>query len=195
MFSDKCESFEVVKFMTDIKSEPKHGQSGLDYNNYIISTLFNEKRNDIILNLVLMNYDSKILILTGLRDHAKFLCKKLKKFQISCEYTEYKDINSSPILISTILKTEMLYKFDFKYNMDLIILCYNSGCISQLFGHIHRMCDRLFLPKVISLVDNNFISIKNWNNDLKFYKDRECIITEETITPNAKNARFIPNCN
>lgn len=86
LFCDYNLPFNVFKINTGIMPNRKMTRFGTtEYNTLLQNTLYNDIRNQIILDLVCHNITFKILILTSLVDHAVLLNDALVKKGITSD--------------------------------------------------------------------------------------------------------------
>jgi len=172
--------FIVYKTMTNVAPEVELGANGqLNYGKMVSSLCYNDERNELIKSIVCSNPERKILILTGLVDHAKLL---VKEFQGLNERVDFlagtkKKYNDSRILIGTFSKIGT--GFDEKsacadYNgvrIDLLILASSikkHGLLEQNVGRVFRAD----FPTVYHLVDNHPVFKRHWGAVKGWYLSR-----------------------
>jgi len=181
--------FTVMKVNTNVKPERKMNKQGtLDYTALVRDTLFNERRNKIIIDLVLANKDKTIIILTSLVDHVMLLYNKLKELQVECAYMcgntkNYKDSN---VLVGTTSKIgtgfdSATVSTDYRGRpFELLILACSIKKYSMLVQNVGR-CFRSKDPYVMHLVDNDDIYKNHWNKAKRWYTSRNGVVVETTV--------------
>jgi hypothetical protein len=184
--------FNVMKILTNTKPIRKHNRmGGVDWASLVQDTLMDQRRNQIILNLVAANLNRKILILTSLRDHATLLYDSLQQMRIPSDYlcgTKRGYIDST-VLVGTISKIGT--GFDPATScptyagkpFDLLILACSIKKYSMLVQNVGRVFRAQF-PTVMHLVDNDDIYKSHWYKARKWYIARGGILTEHNIENN-----------
>lgn len=182
--SDKA--FTVYKVITNIKPERKKNKiGGIDYLKLQNATLFDERRIDILINMVKVNLNFKILILTSLVDHALLVHNKLDTLKISCDFLcgNKKGYSDSNVLIGTMSKIGT--GFDpatscpnYKGSpFDLLFLVSSIKKESMLVQNVGR-CFRADFPTVMHFVDDDDIYKNHWYRAKKWYEKRNGKIIE-----------------
>ena len=178
--------FTVYKVITNIKPERKKNRmGGIDYLKLQNTTLFDERRVDIIINMVKVNLNFKILILTSLVDHALLLHNKLDGLGISCDFLcgTKKGYSDSNVLIGTMSKIGT--GFDpanscpnYKGSpFDLLFLVSSIKKESMLVQNVGR-CFRADFPTVMHFVDDDSIYQNHWYRAKKWYTKRNGTVIE-----------------
>jgi hypothetical protein len=181
--------FTVFKVKTGVVPERRlNKMGGVDWSYLVSSTLLNKDRNTIIINLVKLNLDRKILILTSLKGHSTLLADLLKLESIDSDYligTKNKYVDS-PVLIGTISKIGT--GFDPatacpEYQgqpFDLLILACSMkkhAALTQNIGRVFR-CDS---PIIYHLVDDDSILKKHWYEARQWYLSNGATIKNYTV--------------
>lgn len=137
-----------------IKSETKVNKMGkLDWNSVLKSQCLNEKRNQIIVNIITFFKTRNILVLCKLVEQSKFLLNRLKEKgeQVDMFVSTQKKFNhDSRILISTFSKTGVGFDHP-KLDMLIIASDVEEG-IEQYVGRIFRRQDTT--PIIIDILDD-----------------------------------------
>ena len=182
--------FSVMKIMTNTKPVRKHNRmGGVDWAALVQDTLMDQRRNQIILNLVRSNLDRKILILTSLRDHSTLLYDSLQQMGIPSDYLcgTKRGYTDSTVLVGTVSKIGT--GFDPATScptyagkpFDLLILACSIKKYSMLVQNVGRVFRAQF-PTVMHLVDNDDIYKSHWYRARKWYIARGGTITDHNIT-------------
>ena len=171
--------FNVYKFQTGIKIESKLTSQGtIDWNSVLDIQCNNQKRNNIIVNLVRYFINRTILILVKRKDHALLLKKLLLENDI-----DEKDIDTffgtkkfcnydCKILIATYSKGGV--GFDFP-RLDMLITAADvEAGFQQYIGRIFRRDDTT--PIYIDLLDENNIIKKHSKVRTKVCKENGGLI-------------------
>nr|QBK90581.1 MAG: A18-like helicase [Pithovirus LCPAC104] len=177
IFKISKKPFNVYKVNTGINFEiPLNKQLKPDWNNIVAKLIQNDKRNDIIINLVEKNKEYKILILTSRKKHVDILFKRLTDLKKSVDYMygNKKKYTDSDILIGTISKIgtgfdEKSFAENFNgFRINLLIIVISIKNVQLLEQCVGR-CFRSEFPNIITLVDdigiikNHFYRYaKNW---------------------------------
>ena len=178
--------FTVYKVITNITPERKKNKiGGIDYLKLQQATLFDERRVAIIVNMVKINLNFKILILTSLVDHAMLLHNKLDSLKISCDFLcgNKKGYSDSNVLIGTMSKIGT--GFDpatscpnYKGSpFDLLFLVSSIKKESMLVQNVGR-CFRADFPTVMHFVDDDSIYKNHWYRAKKWYCRRNGNVIE-----------------
>ena len=178
--------FTVYKVITNIKPERKKNKiGGIDFLKLQQTTLFDERRIEIIINMIKVNLNFKILILTSLVDHAMLLHNKLDLLKISCDYLcgTKKGYSDSNVLIGTMSKIGT--GFDpatscpnYKGSpFDLLFLVSSIKKESMLVQNVGR-CFRADFPTVMHFVDDDDIYKNHWYRAKKWYNKRNGTVIE-----------------
>ena len=186
--------FTVYKVITNIKPERKKNKmGGVDFLKLQQTTLFDERRIDIIVNMIKINLNFKILILTSLVDHALLLHGKLDFLKISCDFLcgSKKGYSDSNVLIGTMSKIGT--GFDPatscpNYNgspFDLLFLVSSIKKESMLVQNVGR-CFRADFPTVMHFVDDDDIYKNHWYRAKKWYNKRNGTVIEYKCPPQPK---------
>ena len=182
------EPFTVIKVNTGVKPERRLNKMGtIDWSALVKSSLFNERRNKIISNLVAENGEKHILILTSLVAHAKFLYKELLDTGESCDFMcgKRNSYDNCRVLVGTISKISTGFDpsalcSDFMGNhFNMLILCCSIKKYSLLEQSVGR-CFRVDNPTIYHLVDNDSIFKSHWQKAQRWYRTRKGQITEYT---------------
>lgn len=189
VFRESSIPFSVMKIMTNTKPIRKHNRmGGVDWISLVNDTLFDDRRNRIILELVKNNLNYKILILTSLRDHATLLYSNLEKMGIASDFlcgTKRGYVDSN-VLVGTMSKIGT--GFDPATScptyagkpFDLLILVCSIKKYSMLVQNVGRVFRSEF-PIVMHLVDNDDIYKSHWYKSRKWYLKHGGIITDHII--------------
>jgi len=189
VFRESNNPFSVMKVMTNIKPIRKQNRmGGVDWASLVETTLMDERRNKIILEIVAKNTQFKILILTSLRDHATLLHNMIDQRGIPSDFLcgnkrGYKD---SVVLVGTTSKIGTGFDPATScptYNgkpFDLLILVCSIKKYSMLVQNIGRIF-RSDFPTVMHFVDNDDIYKNHWYKARKWYMSHGGIITDHVI--------------
>jgi superfamily II DNA or RNA helicase len=163
--------YRVIKFETKIKllPMPLNRQKKPDWTKYV--GLYNSdiSRNEMIVSLVNKHKDSKILILTGRKDHANMLFGLLSEIgeDVSVMMGGMKSYRNARVLIGTVSKIgtgfdEKMACADYdgkRLNLLISVQSTKSEAIlEQTTGRVFRAAN----PEVIDFVDDNPISKRHW---------------------------------
>lgn len=181
--------FNVMKIVTNTKPlRVMNRFGGIDYTKLIRDTLMDERRNDIIINIVLENLNFKILILTSLKDHTLLLHDILEKKNVSCDYLcgTKKGYIDSNVLLGTVSKIGT--GFDPATScptyagkpFDLLLLVCSIKKYSMLIQNVGRVF-RAEFPTVIHFVDDDTIYHNHWTKAKKWYLARGGSISEHNM--------------
>jgi len=182
------DDFKVIKYNTGIQVPIEINKNGKpDWSKLTRKLCEEPDRNDLILQIVRDNVAKgfKVLILTWLSDHVKFLHQQISLEGISCEFltgskTKYID---SRVLVGTIAKIgkafdeKMACTTEVKGRLDLLLLVgsiKSRNALEQGVGRVFRAAS----PNVIHFVDDNKISKRHWTSPRPWYKSRKGEITE-----------------
>lgn len=188
--------FNVVKVLTPFVGVRKKTVTGnVNWDELRKSLLFNEKRNNLIVDLVLANPDYKILILTAMKDHVKLLHESLVKKGETCDFMtgNKKSYNDSRVLVGTLSKIST--GFDEANNcanfggirINLVILCISIKSVALFEQSIGRGF-RSDMPNIIQLVDNDNIIKSHWRVANKWYEEHNGMVYIEDLR---KDPRYI----
>jgi hypothetical protein len=160
----------------------------VDWCTLVNNTLMDERRNNIIFNIISKNLDRKILILTALKDHATLLYDGLISRKITCDFLcgTKKGYIDSNVLVGTTSKIGT--GFDPATScptyegrpFDLLLLVCSIKKYSMLVQNIGRVFRSEF-PTVMHFVDNDDIYKGHWYKARKWYLARGGVITEHNI--------------
>lgn len=197
VFRESNKPFSITKVITGVKPERKMNRlQGVDYLHLQKTTLFNERRNNIIVELVIKNLKNKILILTALKDHAMLLYNNLTEINVSCDFLcgGKKGYHDSNVLIGTISKIGTGFDPatscpDYKGSpFDLLLVVSSIKKEDMLIQNIGRIF-RADFPSVLHFVDDDEIYKSHWYAARKWYLSRNGTISEykcPTNTPDIK---------
>jgi hypothetical protein len=178
-----------MKIITNTKPFRKFNRMGnIDWTSLVQNTLMDERRNDIIFNIISKNLNHKILILTALKDHATLLYDGLVNRKISCDFLcgTKKGYIDSNVLIGTTSKIGT--GFDPATScptyqgtpFDLLLLVCSIKKYSMLVQNIGRVF-RSDFPTVMHFVDDDDIYKGHWYKARKWYLARGATITDHNI--------------
>lgn len=184
--------FNVIKVNTNTVPERKKQRNGrTNYSHLVSTTLLNERRNNIIFDIVKSNLHRKILILTSLVEHTQLLHTGLEKLHISSDFLcgSKKGYVDSSVLIGTVSKIgtgfdPATYCTTYKGEpFDLLILACSMKQYSMLVQNVGRVF-RAESPIIYHLVDNDNIYKGHWYLCRKWYLSHNGTISEITIPNN-----------
>ncbi len=184
IFIETTKKFTVKKILTNTKVKRKLNYQGkTDYLKLVHDTLFNDRRNDIICNIVRHHPDHSILILTSLVDHVALLYNQLKDSE-SCEFLcgKKQDYKDSRVLIGTTHKIGTGFDQasscrDFKgTQFNLLILVCSIKKYQMLVQNVGRVL-RSDSPTIYHFVDEDAIYHNHWALCQRWYKKRNALIT------------------
>jgi superfamily II DNA or RNA helicase len=181
--------FTIMKVITNVTpARKKNRMGGVDWASLVTETLYNERRNKIIVDLVCANLDRKILILTSHVDHVDLIDRMLKQKKIHCDTLcgNKKSYDDATVLTGT--KSKIGTGFDQAtfcpvYDnrpFDLLILVCSIKKYQQLLQNVGR-CFRAAKPVVMHLVDNDSIYTSHWYKARKWYLAHGGSIVEYNI--------------
>lgn len=190
---DSNKSFNIMKIKTNMTPVRKQNRmGGTDWASLVRDTAFDQRRNQIILNLVAANPQYKILILTALKDHATLLHDALQGMNITSDYLcgTKRGYVDSQVLVGTVSKIGT--GFDPATScptyagkpFDLLILTCSMKKYAMLVQNIGRVF-RAEFPTVMYLYDNDDIFKSHWYKVIKWCKSRGGILSEHDI-PNTE---------
>ncbi len=169
--------FQVYKVNTGVPAERVPNAVGTtDWSHLIKSVLFNEKRDQLILEIVKSNPQYKILILSSMVEHVKLLHGKIE-LEEKCDYlagSKGEHFNSR-VLIGTFGKVGVGYDesnccadYDGEpINMLILVTSVkNEKKLEQFIGRVFRS----ELPVIIQLVDDDSILKSHWSKFKKWYQ-------------------------
>ena len=169
--------FTVMKITTNTKPERAlNRQGGINWAALVESTLFDERRNFIICNLVLANPTRTILILTSRVDHAYLLQQQLTELNISCgtmvrnqnTYAECQVLIGTMSKIGTGFDQESACDNFSGRRFDTLILASSIKKYSMLVQNVGRAF-RTECPTIMHLVDDDSIYTNHWYKCRKWY--------------------------
>lgn len=169
--------FKVVKVNTRTKPERvMNRQGGVNWTELVKNTLFDQRRNDIILDLVTSRPDSTILILTSLVDHVNLLYHRLRELGVSCDYMagNRKNYSDCRVLVGTLSKIGTGFDQetacpDFSgRRFDTLILACSIKKYQMLVQNVGRAF-RSEYPTILHLVDDDNIYKNHWYLCRKWY--------------------------
>lgn len=181
--------FTVFKLNTGTKPERTLTRTGgVNWAALVQSTLFNERRNAIIVGLVTQNPNSTILILTSLVDHAMLLHNILQKLGVSSDYMcgTRKTYHDCRVLVGTMSKIGTGFDQatacpDYSgRRFDTLILASSIKKYAMLVQNVGRAF-RSEWPRIMHLVDDDNIYKSHWYKCRKWYLSRGGIINDYTI--------------
>jgi len=176
--------FKVVKIRTGLHFNTKtNAQGKLDWSHLVNEMIINDKRNNVIKNIVLRNKENKILILTSRIDHVKRLKELLPDESIDTLCGNKKNYKDSRVLIGTLSKIST--GFDEKNacldfggkRIDLVILATSikdSALLEQSIGRGFRSD----FPIIYDIVDENGVLKNHYYCRYQWYKDKNCDFEE-----------------
>lgn len=180
VYRTTTKEFRVIKHSTRIKPErKKNRQGGTDWIALERTIAMNPERNQQALEIVQLNKNFKILILTKLVDHVKELEKlfKAKELDVDSFYGTKKKYRDSRILIGTISKMGTGFDqasscADFSgENFNLLLLMCSIKKYAQLEQNVGRAF-RSDFPTVVHFVDDDSIITSHWYICRKWYLQR-----------------------
>jgi hypothetical protein len=181
--------FTVMKITTNTKPPRAMTRTGgINWPALVHATLFDERRNAIIMNLVIQNPTSTILILTSLVEHTMLLYNMLQRMGVSSDYMcgSRKTYHDCRVLIGTMPKIGT--GFDPATScpdyagrpFDTLILAASIKKYSILVQNVGRAF-RSKWPCIMHLVDNDSIFINHWYKCRKWYLARGGVISNHNI--------------
>lgn len=192
VYRESHKPFNIMKINTNFKPiRKKNKMGGTDWTALVRDTAFDERRNQIIINLIMSNLQFKVLVMTQLREHTMLLYNVLKRAGVSCDYLcgtkkGYVDPN---VLIVTSEKAGT--GFDpatacpthSGRHFDLLIMARSMKKYSMLVQNFGRVF-RADFPTIMYLVDNDNIFKSHWYKVRKWCLTRGGILTEHNIPNN-----------
>jgi hypothetical protein len=189
IYRESSKPFTVMKINTHTVPERKLNRiGGIEYASLVQSSLFNERRNTIILSLVTANLNFKILILTSMVEHATLLHSALEGMGVTSDYLcgtkrGYKDSN---VLVGTTSKIGT--GFDPATScptyagrpFDLLIMVCSMKKYSMIVQNVGRVF-RAEFPTVMHLVDDDNIFKSHWYKARTWYLTHGGTITDHHI--------------
>lgn len=176
--------FNVFKYNTGITVDIKLNRIGdPDWSALQRSIAESEERNNMALELVKLNTNYKILILTWRREHVNYMVTKLQERGETVDFMcgNKKSYSDSRILVGTIKKIGTAFdektacdNFNgFRLNMLILLGSMKSiALLEQVAGRVFRA----EFPQIIHFVDDMKISENHWNEGQRWYKSRNgCI--------------------
>lgn len=195
VFRETDKPFEVIKINTNIKPVRKMNRmGGVDYTSLSKTIVLDERRNEIIVNLVINNPNNTILILTNLVEHVMLLHDLLQKRSVSCDYMcgSRKFYQDSRVLVATSSKVGTGFDQstacpDYSgRRFDLLLVVFSIKKESILVQNVGRVF-RSDYPTVMHFVDNDDIFKSHWYKCRKWYLKHNGNIKEHTVViPEAK---------
>lgn len=180
IYRDFSGPFTVYKTLTKVTPERVFDVRGkLKWSDFQYNTLFDQKRNTLILQLVNTFKERKILILTARKDHTAELHKLILQLGIGCDFycgtkKEYQD---AAVLIGTMSKIGTGFDpatscdtFDGR-PFEILILASSIkkyAMLTQNVGRVFR-CEN---PTIFHFVDDDPIYDRHWKKCLKWYIPR-----------------------
>lgn len=177
--------FNVLHIMTGVIPDLKKQD---DWSELTKTIAFSDDQNKIILSLVRDNKDKRILILTGLVDHVKYLHGAVVKMGISTDWmagTKGK-YNNCHVLVANVQKIGT--GFDAKtccsdYDgvpFNYIIIAWSIKLKTMLEQNVGRGF-RADNPTIAHLVGDHYILEKHWKSDRPWYLANQGKITDYII--------------
>ena len=189
VFRESDKPFNIMKIATNVKPIRKQNrQGGTDWAALVHDTAMDQRRNQIILNLVAANPNYKILILTALKDHATLLHEAILKMGITSDFLcgTKRGYIDSKVLIGTHQKIGTGFDpatscptYDGR-PFDLLILACSMKKYSMLVQNVGRVF-RADFPTVMYLLDNDDIFKSHWAKTKKWCITRGGILSEHDI--------------
>ena len=155
----------------------KSGQMGFAQMITLLSQ--DEKRNLLIIDLIKKSIEEgrkKVLIVTSIVDHAKYLCESLKEFKTCLVYGGCKP-NQLTIaksnLVNVVVATYQFLEEGYDDNtLDTLIMALPRSKIQQVVGRCERTHENKLVPIVYDIVDTfSVFEAMGWKR-IKFYKSR-----------------------
>ena len=155
----------------------KSGQMGFAQMITLLSQ--DEKRNLLIINLIKKSIEEgrkKVLIVTSIVDHAKFLCESLKEYKTCLVYGGCKP-NQLTIaksnLVNVVVATYQFLEEGYDDNtLDTLIMALPRSKIQQVVGRCERTHENKLVPIVYDIIDTfSVFEAMGWKRT-KFYKSR-----------------------
>lgn len=166
----KCEHI-VYKITTKFQPEIKYNNMGkIDWNYVLDSQATNVDRNELIINIILLNKDRKFLILSKRIKQIEYLVTRLKeeKESVFGLYDKIKKVEGKPrVIIATIKKAGV--GFNCPYLDTLILAGDAQEFYKQYLRRVMRRED--VFPYIYDLVDDHPLLKKH-------YKEREKVCIE-----------------
>ena len=173
----------VYKYITRHRVEQKKNKLGFnDHGDYCRQLFKVEERNGDILNLVLMNPNEKIMIMTSYKPHATYLFQCLQQLGVSVArfFDKDKTYNDADVLVGTMQKLGTGFDEETacaNWNgrrINLLIFVTTTKKIEQKVGRVLRAD----FPITIHFVDDGEMSEKHWKVCEKWYRSRNSTIVE-----------------
>lgn len=179
VFKKSDKKYMVYKMLTGIKVETEKTKMGnTNWPKLVKDLAYHERRNKMIIALVMKNLQHKIMILTWNKSHAYFLCDLIKKKGVTCDVlagvkSNYKD---SQVLVCTAQKAgvgfdEQMACSDWSGTRSNLMLLVGStkslASLEQITGRVFRS----EYPIIVDFVDDNAINKNHWRIRRKWYLD------------------------
>lgn len=202
VYRECTKPFAAIKVITNTKPERKLTYFGeTNWHHLVQTTLYNDRRNEIIKNIVINNPNNTIIILTRLVDHTMVLYELISKAGISCDYMcglkkSYKDCR---VLIGTMSKVGTGFDQatccpDFSgRRFDLLLMVAWIKKYQELVQYVGRVF-RADYPTIMHFVDDDSIYQSHWNKANAWYKKRGGVMSEVNI-PNTEAPQVMGNVN
>jgi hypothetical protein len=178
IYRRSTKAFKVFKIETNFKPIKKKNKQGVtDWPLLVKETLFNSRRNRIIVQQVIHNPRSTILILTSLVEHADLLYEKLTELGVDCDYMHGLKNTFRPcsVLIGTVSKISTGFDAttacpgNKPFDLVMLVCSFKKySMIEQSVGRAFR-CD---YPIVFHFVDDDTIYKAHWSKANSWYKSR-----------------------
>lgn len=172
--SDK--PYDIIKYNTGCDLPIPRKYNDADWSKLIENICKNTERNNLIIDIILRNPQSKILVLTRLSNHVTFLydCLINKGCKVDFMTGNKKKYQDSNVLIGTIQKLGT--GFDERTACDnfqgipinLLIIAVSiksKSLLQQIAGRAFRST----FPTIIALYDDNSISDSHWQANKKWF--------------------------
>lgn len=184
IFKSSEKPFDVFKVETGVKLPiPKNIRGDINWAQLVKDIAFNDKRNNIILDIVLKNLHHKIIILTWNKNHAFFIKDLLLQNNVNVDVLagNIKMYSDSNVLVGTISKIgtgfdEATFCKDFKgIKSNLMILAgstKNQAGLEQFTGRVFRSD----FPIIYDLVDDLNIFLNHWRIRYNWYLNHNGVI-------------------
>jgi superfamily II DNA or RNA helicase len=179
-------SFGVTIFRTGIAPNYSVTKQGYPkWSDINLSLAGNERRNRAIVDIVLLNPDRKILILSWMKDHANRLAQLLTEagIEVAVMVGQAKTYSDSQVLIGTVGKIgtgfdEKMACPDFQgIRVNLLILSASTKSdklLAQMSGRVFRS----EMPDIVDIVDDLPLLERQLKKRLKWYRDNGATIIE-----------------
>jgi hypothetical protein len=169
-------------FVAEIK---KTWQGKIDFNTIINSLAFNEKRNNLIIDIIKLHYYYKMIVFCKRKEQCQILYDKCKSLNLDAQILigSTRNINNCQVLITTLSKCNRGFDDQNTYinhdgqRIQLAIYASSVKNPEQSIGRAFRSQN----PYGIYLLDDNSILRNHWKSCATWFISRKAKILQEYL--------------